>query len=118
MVCDDAQGVVIVCGARAAGKSTIVAALLEHMIQDRRDHVIALEERIQVLHEREGSLVSQREVAAPQMLAAIRAALSEEPDVLREGRSPARAILISSAGVSALVAAGRLVDVKSSVESL
>ena len=188
-LCDGAQGVVIVCGARAAGKSTLVAALVEHMIASRRDYVIALEEQIQLLHESEESLVSQREVAAAQMGAAIRAALCEEPDVLvvdelrsaedargaldaaagrlvicvftapdpvaaieqiadlftseerpricralatalrgvvaqrlvrrvREGRSPARAMLLNAPGVSALLAAGRLADLKASVESI
>jgi Tfp pilus assembly pilus retraction ATPase PilT len=37
---------------------------------------------------------------------------------VREGRSPARAMLLSSPGVSALVAAGRLAELKASVESL
>ena len=81
-LCDEAQGVVIVCGARASGKSTLVAALVGHMIESRRDYVIALEEAVQLLHESEESLVSQREVAAAQMPAAIQAALCEGPDVL------------------------------------
>ena len=189
-LCDDEQGVVIVCGARASGKSTVVAAVVGHMAESRRDYVITLEERIQVLHENTGSLVSQREVAAVQMATAIRAALREEPDVIvvdelrsaddaravldaaaggrlvicaltasdpvaaleqladlftvderpqicralaaslrvvvaqrlvrrvREGRSAARALLVSSPGVSALLAAGRLADLKPSIEPL
>src|SRR6185436_18837074 len=78
------EGVVLVAGPRASGKRTLMSAFVDLINRTRRDHVISLESEINVVHERNGSFVSQREVrgGADEMYTAARAALREDPDVL------------------------------------
>ena len=78
------DGLLLVAGPRANGKSTLLAAFVDLINRTRRDFVVTLEKEINVVHERQGALVSQREVrgSADDMLAAARAALREDPDVL------------------------------------
>jgi twitching motility protein PilT len=75
---------VLVAGPRSSGKSTLIATFVDLINRTRRDHVITIETAIQVVHEPHGSIISQREVRGdPQdVLAAVRDALRENPDVL------------------------------------
>jgi twitching motility protein PilT len=82
-LCTETEGLVLVAGARGAGKSTLVAALVDQMNRTRRDHVITVEQQIQFVHENRQSFVSQREARDDEAFAdAVRAALREGPDVL------------------------------------
>ncbi len=83
-LCGEPEGLVLVVGPRASGKSTLMAAFVDLINRTRSDHVIALESRIKVVHENRSSLVSQREVRgdATELLAGIHAALRENPDVI------------------------------------
>ena len=82
-LCTETEGLVLVAGARGAGKSTLVAALVDQMNRTRRDHVITVEQQIQFVHENRQSFVSQREARdEEEFAAAVRAALREGPDVL------------------------------------
>jgi twitching motility protein PilT len=78
------EGLVIVAGPRSGGKRTLIAALIDLINRGRRDHVITVEREINIVHERVGSLVSQRESRGglPAMLELAQAALREDPDVL------------------------------------
>jgi twitching motility protein PilT len=78
------EGVVIVAGPRLSGKRTLMSALVDLINRTRRDHVITIETEINVVHERSGAFVSQREVrnGTEEMVAVARAALREDPDVL------------------------------------
>ncbi len=78
------EGLVLVAGPRSSGKRTLMAALVELINRTRRDHVITLEREVSIVHERGTSFISQREVRGTddEMLAAARAALREDPDVL------------------------------------
>jgi twitching motility protein PilT len=78
------EGLVLVAGPRSSGKSTLIATFVDLINRTRRDHVITIESAIQVVHESHGSTISQREVRGdPQeVLAAVRRALREDPDVL------------------------------------
>jgi twitching motility protein PilT len=78
------EGIVIVAGPRSSGKRTLIAAFVDLINRTRRDHVITVEHEINVVHERAGSFVSQREVrgSSDDLLAVARAALREDPDVL------------------------------------
>ena len=77
-------GLVLVAGPRSSGKRTLISAFVDLINKQRRDHVITIESEINVVHERVGALVSQREArgGADEMLAEARAALREDPDVL------------------------------------
>ena len=78
------EGLVLVAGPRSSGKRTLLAAYVDLINRSRRDHVITIEREINVVHERGSSFVSQREVRGDDedVLAAARAALREDPDVL------------------------------------
>jgi twitching motility protein PilT len=78
------EGLVLVAGPRSSGKRTLISAFVDLINRTRRDHVITIEREINVVHERGSSFVSQREVRGSDedMVAAARAALREDPDVL------------------------------------
>jgi twitching motility protein PilT len=78
------EGLVLVAGPRWSGKRTLISAFVDLINRTRRDHVISIESQINIVHERGKSFVSQREVPGTDedVLAAARAALREDPDVL------------------------------------
>ncbi len=78
------EGLVLVAGPRSSGKRTLISAFVDMINRTRRDHVITIEREINIVHERGSSFVSQREVRGndEDLLAAARAALREDPDVL------------------------------------
>ena len=80
----EAQGIVLVAGPRASGKSTLMSALVDLVNRQRAEYVITLERQIRLVHDNRQSLVSQREIrgGAEESVVATRAALRESPDVL------------------------------------
>jgi twitching motility protein PilT len=78
------EGLVLVTGPRSSGKRTVIAAMIDLINRTRRDHVITIESEINVVHERLGSFISQREARGEGVdtLSVARAALREDPDVL------------------------------------
>jgi twitching motility protein PilT len=78
------DGLILVSGPRSNGKSTLISSLVDVINKTRRDYVITIESEINVVHERQGAFISQREVrgGTDEVLAAARAALREDPDVL------------------------------------
>jgi twitching motility protein PilT len=78
------EGLVIIAGPRSSGKRTLIASLVDLINRTRRVHVIAIEREIVMAHSTGQSLLSQREIGGgdAQLLAAARAALREDPDVL------------------------------------
>jgi twitching motility protein PilT len=107
-LCALSDGLVVVSGPRASGKSTLISAFVDLINRTRGDHVITIERQITFVHESRRSFVSQREVRgdADDMAAATRAALREDPDVLivEELQSPEMIGLALDASAS-----GRLV---------
>jgi twitching motility protein PilT len=77
-------GLVLISGSRSSGKRTILSSLVDLINRTRRDHVITIEREVNIVHERGSSFISQREVRGgdDEVLAAARAALREDPDVL------------------------------------
>ena len=80
----EAQGIVLVAGPRASGKSTLLSALVDLVNRQRAEYVITLERQIRLVHDHRLALVSQREIrgGAEESVVAARAALRESPDVL------------------------------------
>ena len=78
------EGLVLVAGPRSSGKRTTMSAFVDLMNRTRRDHIITIEREINIQHERGHSFISQREVRGSDedVLAAARAAMREDPDVL------------------------------------
>jgi twitching motility protein PilT len=80
----ESQGLVLVAGQRASGKSTLLSALVDLVNRRRAEYVITLERQVRLVQDNKLALVSQREIhgGADESVAALRAALRESPDVL------------------------------------
>jgi len=82
-LCTEPEGLLLVAGGRSAGKSTLVAALVDQINRTRKDHVITVESEIQYVHANRTSFISQREARDDDRFAeALRIAMREAPDVL------------------------------------
>jgi twitching motility protein PilU len=81
------RGLVVVTGPAGAGKSTTLAAMLEHRNRIMAGHIITIEDPIEFLHADRQSIVSQREIGtdADSFASALRGALRQTPDVLLIG---------------------------------
>ncbi len=81
------KGLVLVTGPTGSGKSTTLAALVDHINQNRNDHLITIEDPIEFVHPNKKCLVNQREIRRHTMgfKAALRAALREDPDIVLVG---------------------------------
>jgi twitching motility protein PilT len=81
------KGLVLVTGPTGSGKSTTLAAVVDHANKHRKDHIITIEDPIEFVHESQGCLVNHREVGAHtrSFSAALRGALREDPDIIMVG---------------------------------
>lgn len=81
------NGLILVTGSVGSGKSTTLAALVEQVNIERREHIITLEDPIEYIFEANGCHITQREVHTHtrSFSAALRGALREDPDVIMVG---------------------------------
>ncbi len=81
------RGIVLVTGPTGSGKTTTLAALIDEINQTRDDHILTIEDPIEVLHQHKRCIVNQRELGAdaPGFAEALRAALRQDPDVILVG---------------------------------
>src|SRR5829696_5107245 len=81
------RGLVLVTGATGSGKTTTLAAMLGHINRTRRQHIVTIEDPIEVLHEDHACIVNQREVGLDTQSfgQALRRALRQDPDVILIG---------------------------------
>jgi twitching motility protein PilT len=81
------KGLVLVTGPTGSGKSTTLAAIVDHANKIRKDHIITVEDPIEFVHASQGCLVNHREVGmhTKSFAAALRGALREDPDVILVG---------------------------------
>src|SRR5437762_7348802 len=81
------KGLVLVTGPTGSGKSTTLAAIVDHANKTRRDHIITIEDPIEFVHESQNCLVNHREVGlhTKSFGAALRGALREDPDIILVG---------------------------------
>ena len=86
-LCDYHQGMVLVTGSTGTGKSTTLAAMIDHLNTTRRLNIISLEDPIEFVHRSKQSQVIQRELNThiPSFAEGVRAAMREDPDVILVG---------------------------------
>ncbi len=85
--CDYHQGMVLVTGSTGTGKSTTLAAMIDHLNETRNLNIISLEDPIEFVHPSKQSQVIQREVGTHVVSFAdgVRSAMREDPDVILVG---------------------------------
>ena len=81
------RGLILVTGATGAGKSTTLAAMVDHINRTRRQHILTIEDPIEILHADRGCIVNQREIGldSASFSQALRRALRQDPDVILIG---------------------------------
>jgi twitching motility protein PilT len=81
------QGLVLVTGPTGSGKSTTLAALINHINHESDKHIITIEDPLEFIHPSKKCLVTQREVGAhtTSFATALRAVLREDPDIILIG---------------------------------
>ena len=86
-VADEERGLVLLTGTTGCGKSTTLAALIDHINDTREAHVMTVEDPIEFLHQDRRSLINQREVNVDtgSFARALRSALRQDPDVILVG---------------------------------
>jgi twitching motility protein PilT len=81
------DGLVLITGPRGSGKSSTLAALLDHINESETSHIITIEDPIEFLHNHKRSTIHQRELHSdtPTVLQALTAALRQAPNVIAVG---------------------------------
>jgi twitching motility protein PilT len=81
------RGLVLVTGPTGSGKSTTLAAIIDYINTNRKEHILTIEDPVEFVHKNKGCLVNHREIGnhTESFAAALRAALREDPDVILVG---------------------------------
>jgi twitching motility protein PilT len=81
------RGLVLVTGTTGSGKSSTLAAMIDHINSNRSGHIITIEDPIEFLHRDKRCLVNQREIGVdtPSFGEALRSALRQDPDIILVG---------------------------------
>ncbi len=86
-ICNQPRGLVLVTGPTGSGKSTTLAAMVDHINDNEYGHILTVEDPIEFVHQSKKCLMNQREVG-PHTLSfanALRSALREDPDIILVG---------------------------------
>ena len=86
------RGLILMVGATGSGKSTTLAAMINHRNQNSADHILTIEDPIEFSHKNIKSIINQREVGVDtkSYANALKASLREAPDVILVGEIRAR----------------------------
>lgn len=86
-LCREKKGLILVTGPTGSGKSTTLAAMIDFINQDRKGHILTIEDPVEFMHPNKNCLISQREVGVhtPNFAAALHSALREDPDAILVG---------------------------------
>jgi twitching motility protein PilT len=102
---EEHRGLVLVTGATGSGKTTTLAAVIDHVNRTRYQHIVTIEDPIEILHPDRSCIVNQREVGidTESFQQALRRALRQDPDViligeLRDGETAQTALQAAESG--------------------
>ena len=86
-ISDNRRGIVLVTGMTGSGKTTTLAAMIDHINKTRAAHILTVEDPIEFMHADNRSVISQLElgVDTPSYTSALRAAMRQDPDVILIG---------------------------------
>ena len=81
------RGLILVTGATGSGKTTTLAAMIDHINRTRRQHIVTVEDPIEILHADRGCIVNQREIGLDTVSfeQALRRVLRQDPDIILIG---------------------------------
>ncbi len=86
-LCDEQRGLILITGTTGSGKSTTLAAMIEHVNERRTEHIVTIEDPIEFIHRDKRSIINQREIDVDTraFAPALRSALRQDPDVILVG---------------------------------
>ncbi|MBC97865.1 MAG: type IV pili twitching motility protein PilT [Halobacteriovoraceae bacterium] len=86
-IAEQRRGLILVAGPTGSGKSTTLAAMINHINESRPCHIVTIEDPIEYLHDQKKARISQREVGLDTIdfPSALRSALRQDPDVILIG---------------------------------
>lgn len=84
---DEPRGLILVTGPTGSGKSTTLAAMIDHINHTRSEHILTVEDPIEYVYKQDKATIHQREVGqdVSSFAAALRSALREDPDIILVG---------------------------------
>ncbi len=84
---EERRGIILLTGTTGSGKSTTLAAMIDHINETRAEHIITLEDPIEYLHKDKRSIINQREIGSDtqSFARAMRRVLRQDPDVILVG---------------------------------
>ena len=84
---EESRGIILLTGTTGSGKSTTLAAIIDHINRTRAEHIVTIEDPIEFLHQDKQSILNQREVGSDtaSFKRALRRVLRQDPDVILIG---------------------------------
>jgi twitching motility protein PilU len=98
----ESRGLILVTGMTGSGKSTTLAAMIDHRNQNSSGHIITIEDPIEYFHEHKGCVVTQREIGVDTESygSAMKNALRQRPDVILVGEIRDRSVMESALSIA------------------